>query len=141
MNVCLRKFLVVCGVVLIASVLLAESSFAQFKVSPKKIKIIVKKIPADTVSLAVPLTFDTEIANISSVTTNVNGALAVFGQNGVGVVQTEGSLPAKVKFTVNFEGLKKGKTKITSGPVSDKIDGEPIEGAKAKVRKKKLKVK
>ena len=120
------------------------SSFAKpksLKAVPKKTIISVDQVPENLVSLVVPLTFDTNVINISSASSTVDGALIVFGQNGVGIVQTSGNLPSMFNVTVNFKAIQRGKTDISVGEIVDKIDGTLIEGAFAKSSAKKIKVK
>lgn len=111
------------------------------KPAPKKVEVIVQNVPDGQVSLVVPLTFDKTIVEITEAMSNVSGGLTVFGQDGVGVIQTNGSLPSQINLSLTFKGLKRGKTNIAAGVVVDKLGGTPIEGATAKTGAKKIKVK
>lgn len=134
-------------VLLVSSFLFAPDSFAKakksksLKAAPKKITISVDQVPENTVSLVVPLTFDSNIINIASVSSSSDGALVVFNQSGVGLIQTSGNLPSMFNVIVNFKGVKRGKTNIANGEVVDKLGGTPIEGAVATTAVKKIKVK
>ncbi len=110
------------AVFLIASFLFAPDSFAKskpktLKTTQKNIVISVDQVPENTVSLV------------------------VFNQSGVGLIQTNGNLPSMFNLTVNFKGLKRGKTDVTTGEVVDKLGGTPIDGAVATTKTKKIKVK
>lgn len=109
--------------------------------APKKITVSVSQIPSGQVALVAPLTFDKTLIEISEAMSNVSGALTVFSQDGVGVIQTNGNLPSSLNFVITFKGLKRGKTDITTGEVVDKIGGTPISGATAESKTKKIKVK
>ena len=103
--------------------------------------ISVKQVPEGTVGLVVPLSFNANFVNISSVGSDSDGALVVFSQGGVGIIQTNGNLPSTFRLTVIFNALQRGKTKITLGEVVDKLGGTAIPGAIAKTKIKKIKVK
>ena len=139
-----RKVFLGLLILLAFNFLFTPESFAKpkkVKVSPSNIVISVDQIPDGLKSLAVGLTFKTKFVNISAVESDLEGSLAVFGQNGVGVIKTDGNLPSMFNFTVTFKGLKKGKTKILLGEVADKIGGTAIEGAVATTTTKKIRVK
>ncbi|GEM_PF-6000639 len=139
-----RKIFLGLLILLAFNFLFAPESFAKpkkVKVSPSSIVISVDQIPDGLRSLAVGLTFKTKFVNISAVESDLEGSLAVFGQNGVGVIKTDGNLPAMFNFTVTFKGLKRGKTTILTGEVADKIGGTAIQGAVAETKAKKIKVK
>ena len=122
----------------------ATDSFAKpksLKAVPKKVLISVDQVPENLVSLVVPLTFDANVVNILSAESNSKDSLVVFSQNGVGIVQTTGNLPSMFNLSVTFSGLKRGKTSISTGEIVDKLGGAPIEGAVARVKVKKIKVK
>ena len=139
-----KKFVGLFMVLLALNFLYSSASFAKpkkIKVSPASIIVSADQVPENLKSLAVPLTFKTKLVNISAVESDVEDVLAVFGQNGVGVIKTTGSLPSMFNFTVTFKGLKKGNTKISVGEVTDKIGGTAIEGAVASTTATKIRVK
>ncbi len=144
----LKTLSIFTAALLIFSFLFAPDSFAKSKAKPKSLKVAPKQmvvsvdqIPENTVSLVVPLTFDSNIVNILSVSSSSDGALVVFNQNGVGLIQTSGNLPSMFNLIVNFKGVKRGKTNISTGEVVDKLGGTPIEGAIATTKTKKIKAK
>lgn len=131
-------------VTFVSNFLFIPSSFAKpkaLKAVPKKVIVSVDQIPENLVAFVVPLTFDKNIINIADATSNLSGALVVFSQDGVGVIQTKGNLPSMFDFSINFKGLARGKTTILAGEVVDKLGGTPIEGVVAKAKVKKIKVK
>lgn len=139
-----RKIFLGLLILLTFNFLFVPMSFAKpkkIKASPNSIVISVDQIPNGLKSLAVGLTFKTKFVNISAVESDLEDSLAVFGQNGVGVIKTNGNLPTMFNFTVTFKGLKRGKTTISTGEVADKIGGTVIEGAVATTTTTKIKVK
>ncbi len=119
------------------------SAGKELKVSPGRIRINVKNVPEGLSSLAIPLTVDATIVTIKRATSTVNGALVVFGSNseGVGIVDTKGSLPSKFSISVEFNAVSQGETNVSAGEAVDKIGGEKIEGVVIKSPIKTLKVK
>lgn len=119
----------------------AEAKPKTFKPAPKKILISVDAVPDGQQSLVVPLTFDKTVLEISEAKSNLSGALTVFSQDGVGIIQTNGNISSMFNLNVTFKGLKRGKTAISTGAIVDKLNGTPISGATAATKTKSIKVK
>lgn len=140
----LKVFLISLAVLFVSNSLFIQNSFAKpkaLKPSPKQIIISVNQVPDGQQSLVVPLTFDKTIVEITAAKSDLSGALTVFSQDGVGVIQTNGNISSMLKLTVTFKGLKRGKTDISTGAVVDKLGGTAISGATALTKTKKIKVK
>lgn len=140
----LKTFSILLAVLFVSNFLFIQDSSAKSKAlkpSPKKIKISVDQVPDGQQSLVVPITFDKTILEITQASSDLSGALVVFSQDGVGVIQTNGNIASMFNLTVSVKGLKRGKTDISTGAVVDKLGGTAISGAIAQTKTKKIKVK
>lgn len=140
----LKAFSISLAILFISNSLFIQDSLAKTKAlkpSPKQIIVSVDQIPDGQQSLVVPLTFDKTVVEVTAAKSDLSGALTVFSQDGVGVIQTNGNISSMLKLTVTFKGLKRGKTDISTGIVADKLNGTPISGATALTKTKKIKVK
>ncbi len=129
---------------LLVNLLCIPVSFAKpkkLKPAPSKTEVIVDGVPDGTLALVVPLVLDSSVVEISSATSNVGSALVVTDKTSVGILQTSGSLPSMINFSVSFKGLKRGKTTVSAGEVTDKKGGTAISGVTATSSAKKVKVK
>lgn len=116
---------------LVAGVFVSPAVNAQ-TADPSTATITVSGVPDGTSSLAVELTIDTAVISLPSASTDASGALAVAGNNGIGIANLEGgSLPASFTITVNISGVADGTSALTVGNVVDKIGGTAIAGASA----------
>jgi hypothetical protein len=99
--------------------------------SPSTATVTVSGVPTGTSSLAVEVTTDASVLTLSSASTDVSGALAVTGAEGVGIVSTSGDLPESFTVTVTLGGVADGTSALTVGMVLDMIGGTEITGASA----------
>ena len=139
-----KVFSIFVTILLVSNFLFTQDAFAkkkELKTVPSIVVISVEQIPDGTVAFVVPLSFKTNKVNILSAESNSDGSLVVFSQEGVGIIKTDGNLPATVELSVTFKGIKKGKTKLSLGQAVDKLGGAPIEGIVATTTVTRIKVK
>lgn len=108
-------------------------SSSNLLVTPSQTIISISGVPINTASLAIPITLDTSIVTLGSPTSSVSGTLIVAGSRseGIGIINTNGSLPSSFTITVPLVGIMAGSSMLSVKNALDMLGGSIINGVSA----------